>query len=115
MSKNIAPETEALPHKKWGKNHTKTSPTKHGCEKNEFNAHEYEVFNKVVVLPYNRLRTVLQTRCVHCGKQKRGVDKSATAITTILEHKEKGWVEVDVRYFSDKKTGTIKIMSSMNW
>lgn len=95
MNKNYT-DSEVLPHKKPGKNKMKSSPNKHGCEKNNYQPHQFAVFTTVyapqVKQWFNDYRTpqfdgfssvsffhmkqplkegFLIVRCVDCGKRAR--------------------------------------------
>lgn len=69
-------ENESLPHKKSGKNQGKSSPNRHGCNKNDFNAHSYKQYNFIFKLEYDGGKTLPRTssvnRCEFCGKRKTG-------------------------------------------
>lgn len=69
-------EKEALPHKKWGKNHDKPTPNKRGCVKNDNKEHVYELFRVTYTIGVKR-HYINTYYCVGCGKPSKSLNRKS--------------------------------------
>lgn len=115
MRQKLTPE-DSLPYKKYGKNHLKSSPNKHGCEKTNFKPHYYAIFEPYhynADEKYYEYSGHVLVYCVNCGKRRprnneKGIAKGWAAKVVLFDD---GYYEV---VMNEEFTDFCKLRK-MNW
>lgn len=107
-------EAEALPHKKPGKNQAKSSPNKHGCEKNDYQPHEFASFDSVFYYQGEYRKGANLFYCIDCGKRaprNKKLKFSDPIATVAYFGRGQGYWEVEV----NKRNTHLRKVSKMDW
>lgn len=89
-------------HKKWGKNHKKSSPNTHGCPKNGNKAHKfenYEVYGRIG----KSFTSFITQFCSHCGKKPSKKKKLDTPPVAKLTRIKGEYSTIDIGDYGDYK------------